>query len=162
MTTWRTGWCSGPVDRQWKAKAPSMVPATKASSAALPSGATVGIDVATADRSRAARASAAPARRRSTGRASPTPTSSTSRSAGLAAVPRGTGHLDDLADGARHLPQLGDAEQVDLDRLDQVGRTRAEQDVLLALGGAGQDRQRHGVDSDDGGREELAQRELGG
>ena len=145
-----------------------MVPATNASSAAAsatgpPSGATAGIEVATASRSRAARASAAPARRRSIGRAAPTPTSSTSRSAGLAVGAERHRHLDDLADGAGHPAQLGDAEQVDLDRLDQIGGAGTEQDVLLVRSDrAGQDRQRHGVDTDDGGGEELAECELGG
>ena len=128
-----------------------------------PSGATAGIEVATASRSRVARASAAPARRTSIGRASPTPTSSTSRSAGLASVPSGTGTSAISPTAPVIRAQLGDAEQVDLDRLDQVGGAGTEQDAgLVVAGGAGQYRQRHRVDTDDGGREEIAECELGG
>ena len=62
-TTRPTGGCSGAPERRWKPNEPSITPTTNASSPS--SSGEAATEVATAARSRAARASAAPARRRS-------------------------------------------------------------------------------------------------
>ena len=71
-------------------------------------------------------------------------------------------HLDDLADCPGHPAQLGRAEQIDLDRLDQVSGAGTQQDAGVVAGRAGQYRHCHRVDTDDGGGEEIAECELGG
>ena len=109
-----TGRSVGPVERQWKAKDPSIAPTTRAPRPS--SGAIAASEVTTLTRSFVARASAAPARRKSVTEPSPTPTSSTRPTSASRSV---DGHRDggDLTGAPAGAGGLEGREQVDAEDL---------------------------------------------
>ncbi len=158
-TTRATGTCSGGWERQWKTKEPSITPTTNASSP--PSGATAGIEVATLDRSRVARARVAPARRRSAGRCSPTPTKCTQRSASCVGAAERDGVRRDLAGLPGGAVELEQGERIEAQLLGDLVGTGAEQELALVPVGTRQHRQGDRLDAPDRVRAQVAERELG-